>query len=90
MAQADPSRRNVLRTLLIVLVGQVGCVTFAVVLLSVLAGMWLDAALRTKPLFTLLILMAGVPVSILVMLQVARRTLAKIAEEQNAAGRGSP
>jgi F0F1-type ATP synthase assembly protein I len=89
MAQANPDGRNALRTLLIVLVGQVGCVTLAVILVSLLLGMWLDARLGTKPLFTLAILLAGVPASVLVMLQVARKTLAKIASQESTNGKGS-
>jgi len=43
-----------LRNLLIVLVGQVGCITLAVILISVRVGQWLDAYFQTRPLYTLL------------------------------------
>jgi F0F1-type ATP synthase assembly protein I len=63
---------------LIVLVGQVGCITLAVIVSSIVAGLWLDATLGTKPIFTLALLFAGVPLSVILMLSVARRTLAKM------------
>jgi F0F1-type ATP synthase assembly protein I len=78
MDQSDNNRRNILNTLLIVMVGQVGCITLAVILASVYGGLWLDKTFDTKPVFTLILLFAGIPVSVLVMLVVARRTLARL------------
>jgi hypothetical protein len=78
MAQTENDRRNLLNTILIVLVGQVGCLTLVIILLSVIGGLWLDDALGTKPVFTLILLLAGIPLSVIVMLVVARRTLAKL------------
>lgn len=69
---------------MIVLVGQVGCVTLLVVLVSVFAGLWLDRYFHTRPIITLALLFAGIPVSVLLMLQVARRTLAGIVDEDKA------
>jgi hypothetical protein len=87
MAHSDSDRRSILKSLLIVLVGQVGCITLLVILLSVRAGLWLDAQFQSKPIYTLILLGAGIPVSVLLMLVVARRTLAKLTErhgsEQN-------
>ena len=44
MAQSEPRGRKVVWTLLIVLVGQVGCLTLIIILASVLAGLWLAYA----------------------------------------------
>jgi hypothetical protein len=78
MTQTDKNRRNILNTLLIVLVGQVGCLTMAIILASVFGGMWLDQTFGTKPIFTAILLFAGIPVSVILMLFIARRTLAKL------------
>ena len=78
MAQTEQNRQNLFRTLLIVVIGQVGCLTLAVILASVFGGLWLDKTFGTKPIFTLVLLFAGIPVSVLVMLTVARRTLARL------------
>jgi F0F1-type ATP synthase assembly protein I len=90
MAQADRGHQSGLRTVLIVLVGQVGCVTLVVILLSVWLGLWLDSMFHTKPLITLALLAAGIPLSVFGMLQVARRTVAKIVDQQQTRGGESP
>jgi F0F1-type ATP synthase assembly protein I len=77
MAQSDGHRPNGLNTLLIVLIAQMGCLTLAVIALSVLAGLWLDSSFHTKPIFTLVLLLAGIPVSVLLMLYVARKSVEK-------------
>ena len=78
MTQIKNGRSNSLNTILIVLVGQMGCLAVIVAALSVFAGLWLDDTFHTKPVFTLILLLAGVPVSVLLMLFVARRSLAKL------------
>ena len=81
MAQSGQRGRSILNTLLIVMVGQVGCLTLIIILASVFGGLWLDKTFDTKPVFTLALLFAGIPVSVLVMLVVARRTLARLKEQ---------
>ncbi len=90
MAQPKQDRREIVNTLLIVLVGQVGCLTLLVVLASVLAGLWLDATFHTKPAFTLAFLIVGMPVSVILMLQVARRTLGRLVQQQEQKEKESP
>jgi F0F1-type ATP synthase assembly protein I len=81
MAQSEQKGRGILTNLLIVLIGQVGCLTLVVILASVFGGLWLDKTFNTKPVFTLALLFAGIPVSVLVMLSVARRTLARLKDQ---------
>lgn len=81
MAQSDPQRKNIVNTILIVLIGQVGCLTLAVILGSVLLGLWLDRLFDTRPVITLALLIAGIPLSVFLMLFVSRRTLAKLREQ---------
>jgi F0F1-type ATP synthase assembly protein I len=86
MAQSGQKGRSILNTLLVVMIGQVGCLTLIIILASVFGGLWLDQTFGTKPVFTLALLFAGVPVSVFVMLTVARRTLARLkdqAEKEN-------
>ncbi len=84
MAQSEQKGRSILTTLLIVMVGQVGCLTLVIILASVFGGLWLDEMFNTKPVFTLALLFAGIPVSVLVMLAVARRTLARLKDQAEA------
>ncbi len=81
MAQSEQKGRSILTNLLIVVVGQVGCLTLVIILASVFGGLWLDKMFNTKPVFTLALLLAGIPVSVFVMLAVARRTLARLKEK---------
>jgi F0F1-type ATP synthase assembly protein I len=81
MAQSGQKGRSILNTLLIVMIGQVGCLTLVIILASVFGGLWLDKTFGTKPIFTLVLLFAGIPVSVLVMLFVARRTLARMKDK---------
>ena len=67
--------------MLVVMVGQVGCITLIIILASVFGGLWLDKTFGTKPVFTMVLLLAGIPVSVLVMLVVARRTLARLKDK---------
>ena len=67
---------------MIVLIGQVGCLTLVIILASVFGGLWLDKTFGTKPVFTLALLLAGIPVSVFVMLSVARKTLARLKDKE--------
>jgi len=82
MSRSDKSQRNVINTLLIVLIGQMGCLTFVVILITVLAGLWLDNTFHTKPIFTLVLLLAGIPLSVILMVFVGRKTLARLKEQE--------
>ena len=81
MTQSENKGRGILNTLLIVMIGQVGCLTLVIILASVFAGLWLDNMFGTKPVLTLVLLFAGIPVSVFVMLFVARRTLTRLKEQ---------
>ena len=81
MTQSEQKGRGILNTLLVVMVGQVGCLTLIIILASVFGGLWLDKTFGTKPIFTMVLLLAGIPISVLVMLVVARRTLARLKDK---------
>ena len=78
MAQTDNDRRNILNTILIVLVGQVGCLTLVIIIVALLGGLWLDNQLGVKPLFTILFLLGSVPITIFVMFRVAMSAISRI------------
>mgnify|MGYP003495261942 FL=1 len=71
-------------TLLVVMIGQVGCLTIVVILASVFGGVWLDNYFGTKPVFTLVLLFAGIPLSVFLMMYTARKTLARLREKYEA------
>jgi F0F1-type ATP synthase assembly protein I len=74
-------KNRILTYLLIVMIGQVGCLTVIIAVASVLLGLWLDNYFNTKPVITLILLFAGIPLSVLLMLYVGRRTLAQLKEK---------
>jgi len=47
--------------------GQVGCLTLVIVFLALFAGLWLDQMFDTKPLFTILLMVGSVPVTLFLM-----------------------
>ena len=58
--------------------GQVGCLTLIIVLGAVLGGLWLDANFQTRPLFTFILLIASIPISLVAMFFVVRLATSKI------------
>jgi hypothetical protein len=58
--------------------GQVGCVTLIIVLAAVFGGLWLDARFQTRPTFTIVLLLASIPVSLVAMLYIVRLVTSKI------------
>ncbi|MBI5295876.1 MAG: AtpZ/AtpI family protein [Chloroflexi bacterium] len=89
MAQTEKKGQSILSTLLVVLIGQVGCLTLVVILASVFGGLWLDNMFGTKPVITLVLLFAGIPLSVLLMLTVARRTLARLKSQSESSDSNS-
>jgi F0F1-type ATP synthase assembly protein I len=78
MAQSDDDKRSLFSTILIVMVVQIGGLTLFVVLASLFGGLWLDGLFGTKPLFTLILLLAGIPLSVVLMLILTRKAIARI------------
>jgi H+/gluconate symporter-like permease len=58
--------------------GQVGCLTLVIVLGAVFGGLLLDARYQTRPVFTMIFLLASIPVSLAVMFFVVRLATSKI------------
>jgi F0F1-type ATP synthase assembly protein I len=65
------------------MVGQVGCLTLVIILASLFAGLWLDRTFNTKPLFTLILMLAGIPLSVVMMLTLARKSIAKLESDDS-------
>jgi ABC-type transport system involved in cytochrome c biogenesis permease subunit len=58
--------------------GQVGCLTLVIIFGALLGGLWLDRLYSTKPLFTMLLMIASVPVTLYVMLRVVKGATGRI------------
>ena len=53
-------------------VGQVGCITLLIVFGALIGGLWLDRHFSTKPMFTLLFMVASMPVTLYIMYKVVK------------------
>lgn len=58
--------------------GQVGCTTVIVLFGALLLGMWLDSVVGVKGLFTILLLVVSVPVSLFLVFRMALRAARSI------------
>jgi len=72
MARIDPSmerqrKEQAVRMALIGLIGQVGCLTLVIIVAALVAGLWLDRQFDTRPLFTLILVLGSIPVTLFVM-----------------------
>ena len=50
--------------------GQVGCLTLFVIIAALYAGLWLDKTFDSKPIFTLVLMIASVPVTLVLMFKI--------------------
>ena len=71
-------KQTVLNLTLAGIVAQVGCLTLVIVLGAVFLGLWLDGMFHTRPWFTIGLVIVSIPVSVVVMVVVARLGVSKI------------
>jgi F0F1-type ATP synthase assembly protein I len=58
--------------------GQVGCLTLVIVLAALIGGLWLDAQFDTRPLITIILMVASVPITLVLMFWVVRKATSHI------------
>ncbi len=58
--------------------GQVGFLTLFIIIVALLGGLWLDRTFDTKPLFTIVLMIASVPVSLVLMYKVVMWATSRI------------
>jgi len=58
--------------------GQVGCLTLVIVLAALIVGLWLDTQFGTKPMLTVILMIASVPVTLVLMFWIVRAATARI------------
>jgi F0F1-type ATP synthase assembly protein I len=63
--------------LLASIIGQIGCVTIVIIGLALGAGLLLDRYLETKPIFTILLMVGSVPVSLYITVRVSLEAVAR-------------
>ena len=60
------------------IVGQIGCVTVVLVAIALGAGVFLDNLLGTKPIFTILLLVGSVPVTLYIIVRISLTAAARV------------
>ena len=55
-------------------VGQIGCLTLVIILAALALGLWLDNRLDTRPWFTLGLVLASIPLSLVALVRAALGT----------------
>ena len=58
--------------------GLVGCLTIAIIAVALVGGLLLDNALQTRPLFTLILVLASVPLTLYLMVRIVLSFAPKI------------
>src|SRR3990170_292580 len=69
------------------LLGQVGCVTLIVIFAALGIGLWLDSQFASRPVFTLILVLGSVPVTIYLMVRIVLTGMARI-QRRGGARRG--
>ncbi len=69
------------------LLGQVGCLTFAIIIGSLVGGIWLDGRFDTKPLFSLALVLLSAPISLYLMYRIV---LGRMTQLQGGDGISTP
>ncbi|NQU30637.1 MAG: AtpZ/AtpI family protein [Anaerolineae bacterium] len=58
--------------------GQVGCLTLIIIFAALFAGLWLDGRMDSKPMFTIILLVGSVPVTLFLMFRVVKSATKRI------------
>jgi ABC-type dipeptide/oligopeptide/nickel transport system permease component len=84
------TRKELFNLVLISITGSVGCITVAILLGAVFAGMWLDNHFGTKSTYTIMLLLVSIPVSVVVMVFATRAVIKKIQPDLDALNKKNP
>ena len=72
------NKQKLLNLTLVGVVSQVGCLTLVIILAALFLGLFLDNRFDTRPWFTIGMVLASVPVSLVLMVIITRAAVKKI------------
>jgi MFS-type transporter involved in bile tolerance (Atg22 family) len=81
MGQPDDKGKNhrkAFNLTIIGIFGQVGFLTLFIIVVALLGGLWLDRTFDSKPLFTVILMIASVPVSLVLMYKIVMWATSRI------------
>ena len=76
-SKTSPSR-YAFNMVLVGTAGGAGCVTVLIIFIALFAGLWLDNNFQTRPLFTILLMVGSVPITLVAMLLIVRFSTSRI------------
>ncbi len=82
MKQSKPPVGSTDALALVGIAGQAGCLTLVVVVVALIAGLWLDRQLGSRPVMTLVMIGASVPVSVILMLRMVLRSMERFHQQR--------
>lgn len=77
-SQGKDRQQYVYNLALAAVAGQVGCFTLVIIFGALIGGLWLDRTFATKPLFTILLMISSMPVTLYVMFRVVQSATNRI------------
>ncbi|HEY5269480.1 MAG TPA: AtpZ/AtpI family protein [Anaerolineales bacterium] len=78
MSQSNDKGQDEFRTAVTMTVVWVAGLTLFIIFAALLAGLWLDKILNTKPLFTIVLVLVSIPVTLFLRFRVVRTATARI------------
>jgi F0F1-type ATP synthase assembly protein I len=83
MSQQNDQRQSAWNlTFVGMIFGQVGLLTIVLIVLALVGGLWLDNTFETKPLFTLIFMLASVPLDVYLMYKVVSSATERLKTEK--------
>ena len=76
----QPDKQEALRSFnrtLVMVTGQVGCLTLVIIFVALFLGQWLDKQLNTGSLITVVLMVVSVPATMVVIFWVVKRVTAR-------------
>ncbi len=80
--QSISKKQRFINLSLVGIVSQVGCLTLLIIVLALFGGMYIDNRFQTKPWYTIGLLIASVPVSLVIMIFLVRAAIKKMKLEK--------
>lgn len=79
-SKKDEKKRNeyAFNLSLAVAAGQVGCLTLVIVLAALFTGLWLDNYFQTRPMITVILMVASVPLTLVLMFWVVKSATSRL------------
>jgi F0F1-type ATP synthase assembly protein I len=73
---------NTFNLALAAIAGQVGCITLVIVIIALFGGLWLDNYFNSRPIFTIGLMVASIPVTLVLMFWIVKKATTRLNQDQ--------